>query len=119
MVFAQTAGATLLQCLVPTSGFLGNAPSKAALSFCDSKSAVLIAEADLSTKRMKHVLTRMAYLQERIREALMTIVHINKEGMLADIGTKRLAPTSFHRLRAFLVRPHGKGESASDAASHE
>ena len=35
--FAQTAGATLLQCLVPTIGFLGNAPPKAVLSFVTAK----------------------------------------------------------------------------------
>lgn len=72
---------------------------------------MLIAEADLSSKRMKHVLTRMAYLQERIREGLLAIVHIGKEGMLADIGTKRLAPAPFHQLRALLVRPHAGGEA--------
>ena len=109
--FAQTAGATTLQHLTPTLHFLGNALAKATLSFCDNRSAVLIAEADLSSKRMKHVLTRMAYLQERIREGLLAIVHIGREGMLADIGTKRLAPAPFHQLRALLVRPHAGGEA--------
>ena len=117
--FAQTAGATILQNITPTLGFLGAAPGKAVLSFCDNKSAVLIAEADLSTKRMKHVITRMAYLQERIQESLLTIVHIDKEGMLADIGTKRLSPAAFHRLRAFLVRPHGDKLRAGEADSSE
>ncbi|KAL3908701.1 MAG: hypothetical protein SGPRY_009695 [Prymnesium sp.] len=52
----------------------------------------------------------MAYLQEQIREALLTIKHINKEGMLEDVGTKRLLPAAFHRIRAFLVRPLEEGE---------
>ncbi|KAL3906188.1 MAG: hypothetical protein SGPRY_010644, partial [Prymnesium sp.] len=52
----------------------------------------------------------MAYLQEQMREALLTIKHISKEGMLADIGTKRPAPAAFHRLRTFLVRPLDGGE---------
>eukprot|EP00327_Prymnesium_parvum_P012441 CAMPEP_0184383310 /NCGR_PEP_ID=MMETSP0007-20130409/7028_1 /TAXON_ID=97485 /ORGANISM="Prymnesium parvum, Strain Texoma1" /LENGTH=273 /DNA_ID=CAMNT_0026729721 /DNA_START=207 /DNA_END=1025 /DNA_ORIENTATION=+ len=43
--------------------FLDLEPQKPVLSFCDNKSAVLIAESDLSTKRMKHVLTKMAYQQ--------------------------------------------------------
>mmetsp|Transcript_29921 Transcript_29921/g.74768 ORF Transcript_29921/g.74768 Transcript_29921/m.74768 type:complete len:130 (+) Transcript_29921:200-589(+) len=89
-----------------TLTFLNLEPQKPVLSFCDNKSAVLIAESDLSTKRMKHVLTKMAYLQERIKERLITIVHIGNEGMLADIGTKRLSPMAFHRLRVFLVQPH-------------
>eukprot|EP00327_Prymnesium_parvum_P000101 CAMPEP_0182838968 /NCGR_PEP_ID=MMETSP0006_2-20121128/23612_1 /TAXON_ID=97485 /ORGANISM="Prymnesium parvum, Strain Texoma1" /LENGTH=102 /DNA_ID=CAMNT_0024968079 /DNA_START=194 /DNA_END=502 /DNA_ORIENTATION=+ len=66
-----------------TLTFLNLEPQKPVLSFCDNKSAVLIAESDLSTKRMKHVLTKMAY-----------------------IGTKRLSPMAFHRLRVFLVQPH-------------
>lgn len=103
--FAQTAGATMLQTLLPTMTFMGMHPKCPILSFCDNKAAVLIAEADLSTKRMKHVLTRMAYLQERIREGLLTLVHMQAEGMLADLGTKKLPASTFHRLREFFVRP--------------
>lgn len=103
--FAQTAGATVLQAMAPTMDFMGIHPQRPVLSFCDNKAAVLIAEADLSTKRMKHVLTRMAYLQERIHEGLLALVHIQAEGMIADIGTKRLPATTFHRLREHLVRP--------------
>eukprot|EP00327_Prymnesium_parvum_P008795 CAMPEP_0182820798 /NCGR_PEP_ID=MMETSP0006_2-20121128/13320_1 /TAXON_ID=97485 /ORGANISM="Prymnesium parvum, Strain Texoma1" /LENGTH=309 /DNA_ID=CAMNT_0024947495 /DNA_START=158 /DNA_END=1085 /DNA_ORIENTATION=+ len=61
--FAQTTGATILQAFDETLTFLDLEPQKPVLSFCDNKSAVLIAESDLSTKRMKHVLTKMAYQQ--------------------------------------------------------
>ena len=36
------------------------------------------------------------------------VIHVDKDGMIADIGTKVLAPRGFHGLRVFLVRsPHG------------
>jgi len=114
--FAQSTGATVLQALDGTFTFLELEPQKPVLSFCDNKSAVMIAGSDLSTKRMKHVLTKMAYLQERINEGLISIIHINGEGMLADIGTKRLSPAVFHRLRTFLVRPCSTVPTGEDDA---
>ena len=55
-------------------------------------------------KRLKHVLTRMAYLQEKVDEKLVVLLHIDTNGMIADIGTKMLSATEFHRLRELLVR---------------
>ena len=45
----------------------------------------------------------MAYLHERIQEGLVVVLHISKNGMIADIGTKVLSPGDFHRLRSYLV----------------
>jgi len=45
----------------------------------------------------------MAYLQELIEDKLLTMKHCKTEGMLADIGTKILGPSAFHRLRAQMV----------------
>ena len=74
------------------------------LSFCDNQSAISISEAGGTTKRLKHVLTRMAYLQEKVDEKLVVLLHIDTNGMIADIGTKMLSATEFHRLRDLLVR---------------
>ena len=73
------------------------------ISFCDNESAVKLSDSDKSTKRMKHVLTRMAYLQELIDAGTLTLVHIDTDGNVADIGTKVLGPTTFHNHRRFLV----------------
>ena len=48
--------------------------------------------------------TRMAYLQEKVDEKLVVLLHIDTNGMIADIGTKMLSATEFHRLRELLVR---------------
>ena len=63
----------------------------------------MILEGGGTTKRLKHVLTRMAYLQERMNEGLIVCVHISTDGMIADIGTKVLSPATFHAHRIMLV----------------
>ena len=52
---------------------------------------------------MKHVLTRMKYLQELVDAGTITIVHLKGTAMVADIGTKVLGPTTFHAHRVWLV----------------
>jgi hypothetical protein len=101
--FAQTLGATMLQALLPVLNFLGVNVLTPVISFCDNTAAVCISENDGTTKRLKHVITRMAYLRERKDDGDMTLIHLNTKGMVADIGTKVLAPDVFHRHRAFLV----------------
>ena len=101
--FAQTTGAAKAQALDSVFTFLRLNVTRPIISFCDNISAIYIAEASLTTKRLKHVITRMAYLQERIDEKLITLIHMKTDGMLADIGTKVLMPTTFHRLREMLV----------------
>ena len=56
----------------------------------DSSATVHLAEQDVSTKQLKHVLTRMGYLQELIDSHLTILSHIGNAGMVADIGTKVL-----------------------------
>ena len=88
--------------LLPVLVFLGFNIVMPIISFCDNESAVSLSLADHSTRRMKHVLTRMAFLQERIDEGTIVLIHIDTDGMIADIGTKVLGPTTFHNLRRFL-----------------
>ena len=60
-------------------------------------------EQDATTKRLKHVLTRMGFLCEHIAAKLIILVHIGNKAMIADIGTKVLAATDYHEHRRWLV----------------
>ena len=71
--------------------------------FCDNQSAILISDANTTTKRMKHVMTRIAYLREQIEAKEIYLFHIGTKGELADIMTKPLYPALFHALRTALV----------------
>ena len=101
--FAQTLGATVLKIALPVMEFLDIPIRKPIISFCDNAGAVIISENNGSTKRLKHVATRMAYLQEQCDEGTLTIVHIGRDGMIADIGTKILPPDAFHRILPMLI----------------
>jgi len=68
--------------------------------FVDSKSAIQLSEKDLTSKAMKHVHVRLAYLQEAVNERMVIQpVKILGERNLADIGTKIFPPQTFHMLR--------------------
>jgi hypothetical protein len=51
---------------------------------------------------MRHVLTRLAYLEEQIDAKHLIILHLNTSGMIADIGTKVLPASTFHSHRVSL-----------------
>ena len=101
--FGQTAGAVGMQAILPVLDFLDIKYILPIIFFCDNESAIKLSVSDHTTKHMKHVLTRMAYLQELIDSGKMTLFHVDTDAMIADIGTKVLGPTSFHSLRRFLV----------------
>ena len=44
---------------------------------------------------MRHVLTRLAYLEEQIDAKHLIMLHLNTSGMIADIGTKVLPASIF------------------------
>ena len=74
------------------------------ITFCDNDAAITLSVGDTSTKRMKHIATRMHYLLElTARDKALLILHLETKGMIADIGTKPLLPAQFHFLRRFLV----------------
>ena len=102
--FAQTSAATIIQMMLPILTFIHVKVTLPIISFCDNEVAVKIAEADYTIKRLKHVLTRMAYLQEQVKEGNIVLMHIDTQHNIADIGTKLLGPQPFHALRHFLVR---------------
>ena len=70
---------------------------------CDNLAAVQLADGDANSKRLKHVATRVAFLQESVQEKKASIYHVGTSGQLADIMTKPLPAAQFHELRRHLV----------------
>ena len=71
--------------------------------FCDNKSACLLSDNNTSSKRMKHIATRIAFLRELIGEKRLNMYHISTHGQFADIFTKPLAADTFHRFRRAVL----------------
>jgi hypothetical protein len=101
--FAQSSAAMTIQSLEGVIKFLDLNVQFPIISFCDNEVVTKISSGDYTTKHMKHVLTRMAYLAEQVKNKLITIAHIGTDGNVADIGTKLLTPSIFHRFRVLLV----------------
>ena len=101
--FGQSLACLLLQGLMPALNFMLVEYRLPIISFCDCLSAVQISESESTNKRLKHVATRMAYLQECTDEGLLAMVHIDTEGNVSDIGTKILPPTAFHAFRSLFM----------------
>ena len=100
--YGATMGTTMLMALGPVFDFLGIKPSKPSLIFCDNKSACMLSNSNHSTKRMRHVAIRLAFLQEQVDNQVVRLVHIGTTGNVADIGTKPLPAQRFHDLAAIL-----------------
>ena len=74
--------------------------------FCDNLAAVQLSDNDTSSKRLKHVATRIAFLREQVQEfKTVVLIHVATKGMIADIFTKPLTAETFHTLRRTLVSP--------------
>ena len=72
--------------------------------YCDNKSACLLSEGNTSSKRMRHVATKIAFLREQIKDdKRVHMYHIRTQGQLADIMTKPLVASVFHPLVAFAL----------------
>jgi hypothetical protein len=99
--FGATTGATALQAMEPVLTFLDIEFGKPMLIFCDNKAAVMLSDSNHTTKRMRHVATRLAYLQEQVSEGRVALVHISTKGNIADLGTKPLPARTFHYLASF------------------
>lgn len=103
--FGATTGATALQAMEPVLVFMGIDFSKPMLIFCDNKAAVMLSDSNHTTKRMRHVATRLAYLQEQVRDRTVALVHISTKGNIADLGTKVLPARVYHHLASFVWTP--------------
>ena len=71
--------------------------------FCDNKAAVLLSDSNTSSKRLKHIATRIAFLREAIADKIVMMHHISTHGQIADIFTKPLGGNTFHGLRQLLL----------------
>ena len=86
--------------------FVGNKQNNPTVIFTDSSAAVQIADSNTSSKRMKHIATRLAFLREQIADRIVIMYHIRTNGQLADLFTKALAAAAFHNLRELLIAPN-------------
>jgi len=76
--------------------------------YCDNKAArrsfFPLSDGNTSSKRMKHVATKIAFLREQVKEAKRVyLYHIRTQGQLADLMTKPLAASIFHPLASFMI----------------
>ena len=100
--FGATAGASRLMALEPLLQFLEVPHKKPFVIFCDNKAACMLSDSDHSTKRMRHVLTRLRYLQELVDNGDIMLVHIDTNGNIADIGTKVHVTRVLHKLTTMM-----------------
>ena len=73
------------------------------LIFCDNQAAVMLSDTNASSKRMKHVITRLSYLRELVNDKKICLYHVGTKGQIADLFTKPLAAKDFHRLREVVL----------------
>ena len=73
------------------------------IMLCDNIAAVKVSDNDFSSKRMQHIATKVAFLQEEVKAKRITLIHISSAGQVADMFTKPLAANAFHPLRTLLV----------------
>ena len=83
--------------------FMGSKQESPTIVFTDSTAAVMIADSNTSSKRMKHIATRLAFLREQITAKTAEMYHIRTNGQIADIFTKPTIPAVFHNLREQLL----------------
>ena len=82
---------------------MGSKQESPTIIFTDSTAAVMIADSNTSSKRMKHIATRLAFLREQITAKTAEMYHIRTNGQIADIFTKPTIPAVFHNLREQLL----------------
>ena len=90
-------GATMIMGLRPVFAFIEGLDVKyPILHFADSSSAIQLSQMDLTTRNMKHVAIRLAYLQH-IVGVMKVLLPFKVDGTynLADLGTKILHLKSF------------------------
>lgn len=83
--------------------FMGFNDPRPTLIMCDNMSAVLLSDNNTSSKRMRHIATRIAFLREAVQSKEIMLYHIRTTGQLADIFTKPLAAATFHDFRHVLL----------------
>ena len=87
-----------------TMAFLGLIkPDQSPIMLCDNLAVVKLSDKDFTAKRLRHMMAKIAALQEAVEEERITLHHIRTTGQIADIFTKPLMAATFHHLRTVLV----------------
>ncbi|XP_019151901.1 PREDICTED: uncharacterized protein LOC109148622 [Ipomoea nil] len=84
-----------IQWLIYLLAEFGVVHSEAVAIYCDSKSAVAIAENPVFHERTKHIELDCHLIREKLHKGLIRLFHIPSEKQLADPFTKTHCPTSF------------------------
>ena len=103
--FGQTLAAVMACSYDPVLVFMGDPTPRPYLLLCDSSSAILLSEKDYTSRNLRHVGTRLEFLQDKRGSGLVLIIYMKEHGMIANIGTKvGIDADSFHRHRIQLVQ---------------
>ena len=100
---AATRAAVMSKAYCDCIKFLGFEVQGAAPIFCDNRATILLSDAGISVKKLRHVATHIAFLRELVNSEDIMLLHIGTKGQIADICTKPLAAAIFHALRVFLL----------------
>ena len=100
---AATRAAVMCKAHNDSMLFLGFSTKGASPIFCDNRATILLSDAGISIKKLRHVATHIAFLRELVNSEDIMLLHIGTKGQIADICTKPLAAAIFHELRMFLV----------------
>ena len=100
---AATKATVTIKTIRGVKSFFGQKPDLPTILFCDNKAACMLSEKNTSSKRMKHIATRVHFLQEAVEGKEICLQHIRTTGQIADIFTKPLGASVFHTFRQLLV----------------
>jgi hypothetical protein len=77
--------------------------SSATPLLCDNKAACQVSQNEIGCKGMSHIIRRVAWLREIIGAGSMVLRFVPGETQIADMMTKPLAATRFHKLRRCII----------------
>ena len=101
--FAATTAAVYIQAYEELFGFIDAGIILPIIIICDNAGTVVLSDNDSTSKHMKHVITKLAFLQESSEHGRSILIWAKNDCMVADIGTKVLSAAPFHRHREHLV----------------